>query len=79
MGRAIVFDAAPRGIGPGGSVRAVERPTTILMMMMMVLMVMMMIVMVVMMAVPLAGVGAFEFGPRSGRYGRVQLSSSMPL
>ena len=75
MGRAIVFDAAPRGIGPGGNVRAVERPTTILMMMMVV----MLVVMVMMMAVSLAGVGAFEFGSRSGRYGRVQLSSSMPL
>ena len=40
LGRAIVFDAAPRGIGPGGSVRVVERPTTLVMMMVMTRMMM---------------------------------------
>ena len=49
----------------------------IIMMMMIIMVVLLMVPMMVMM--PLAGVGAFEFGSRSERYGRVQRSSSMQL
>ena len=47
MGRALVFDAALRGIGPGGDVRAVELPTTMLMMMMMMVTMMTVMMMII--------------------------------
>ena len=48
-----------------------------MLMTMIIMVVLLMVPMMVMM--PLAGVGAFEFGSRSERYGRVQRSSSMRL